>query len=115
MNNIPTYDIMPYLKRLTEALERLAPKDIDIGDLDTCDAYLWQADISTLLPVEHVNRIDLSLLLSLDQQRQQLYENSLNFSKSLPANNALLWGARGTGKSSLIKAIHGELAKEYSP
>jgi predicted AAA+ superfamily ATPase len=72
-------------------------------------AYVWHADPDHLQPVETVNRVDLSLLLGINRARDTLHANTVQFAKGLPANNALLWGARGMGKSSLVKAIHGEV------
>ena len=70
------------------------------------DAFVWQADRETLQPVPNVNRVDLDLLRGIDRQTDQLYANTERFARGLPANNALLWGARGMGKSSLVKAVH---------
>ena len=96
------------LGRIAAALERLAPAPAAAPDF-AATAYVWHADPDHLQPVETVNRVDLSLLLGINRARDTLYANTVQFAKGLPANNALLWGARGMGKSSLVKAIHGEV------
>ena len=93
------------LERIAVALERLAPPSKATPDLDTADAYIWHPD-GRLAPVPHVNRVEMSLLKGVDRVRDMLVENTERFAKGLPANNALLWGARGMGKSSLVKASH---------
>ncbi|MEQ8655036.1 MAG: ATP-binding protein [Kiloniellales bacterium] len=99
-------DLEPLLRRLTEAVERLAPPAVAPGKLDSADAYVWQADERSLLPVAKVNLVPLDLLRGLDRQVETLLDNTRRFARGLPANNALLWGARGMGKSSLVKASH---------
>jgi len=94
------------LIRVAEALERLRPPPARAPDWAAADAFVWHADPDRLAPVPRVNRIDLSLLLHIDRARDTLLANTRRFARGLPANNALLWGARGMGKSSLIKAIH---------
>ncbi|SMX32454.1 ATP-binding protein [Octadecabacter ascidiaceicola] len=96
------------LGRIAEALERLAPAPAAAPDF-TASAYVWHADPDSLQPVETVNRVDLSLLVGINRSRDTLHANTVQFAKGLPANNALLWGARGMGKSSLVKAIHGDV------
>ncbi len=96
----------PLLRRLTEALERLAPPAFSPSTLDLADAYIWQADEGRLQPVPKVNLVSLDLLCGLDRKVETLLENTRRFARGLPANNALLWGARGMGKSSLVKASH---------
>jgi predicted AAA+ superfamily ATPase len=98
-------------ERIAAALERLAPARSGAADFRKADAFVWHADGSGLEPVPKVNRVELSLLKSIDQVRDILLENTERFAKGFPANNALLWGARGMGKSSLVKAAHGEIAK----
>ncbi|MGB6350090.1 MAG: ATP-binding protein [Pseudolabrys sp.] len=93
------------LKRIAGALERLAPQRATLPDLSTADAFVWYPD-GRLAPVAHVNRVEMSLLKGIDRVRDVLVENTERFAKGLPANNALLWGARGMGKSSLVKATH---------
>lgn len=96
------------LGRIAAALERLAPAPAAAPNF-AATAYVWHADPDHLQPVETVNRVDLSLLLGINHARDTLHANTVQFAKGLPANNALLWGARGMGKSSLVKAIHGEV------
>jgi uncharacterized protein len=93
------------LQRIADALERIAPRARVLPDLDTADAFVWHPD-GTLTPVPRVNRVEMSLLKGVDRMRDVLLENTERFAKGLPANNALLWGARGMGKSSLVKAAH---------
>jgi hypothetical protein len=93
------------LKRIVEALERLAPPPQASEPL-TGDAFIWQAETHRLEAVTRVNRVDFDLLKGIERQATQLLDNTLRFARGLPANNALLWGARGTGKSSLVKAVH---------
>ena len=107
-------DVTGMLKRVAEALERLAPPPSPGATLSDADAFIWYADGERLEAVSKVNRIDLVLLKGIDRQADTLLENTRRFASGLPANNALLWGARGTGKSSLVKAIHAEV-NETSP
>jgi uncharacterized protein len=93
------------LARIADALERLAPRQPAKPDMTAADAYVWHPD-GNLAPVPHVNRVGMSLLKGIDRSRDTLVENTERFAKGLPANNALLWGARGMGKSSLVKAAH---------
>ena len=93
------------LERIANALERLAPQRAILPDLTTADAFIWHPD-GRLAPVPRVNRVEMSLLKGIDRVRDVLVENTERFAKGLPANNALLWGARGMGKSSLVKASH---------
>jgi len=97
------------LRRIAEALERLRPPPVALPDFAVTQALIWHADPDRLEPVARVNRIDLALLLAIDRARDILLANTLQFAAGLPANNALLWGARGMGKSSLVKAVHGEV------
>jgi len=94
------------LTRIADALERLAPRPNSNSDFDSADAFIWQAQGSRLVPVPRVNRVEMTLLKGIDRVRDTLMENTERFAKGLPANNALLWGARGMGKSSLVKASH---------
>ncbi len=94
------------LARIAAALERLSRPAAPDNDLGSAEAFVWHAESGWLEPVHDVNRIPLSLLKGIDRQRDSLMENTRRFAQGLPANNALLWGARGTGKSSLVKAVH---------
>ena len=100
-------DLLPLLRRIAGALDRLAPAAPPDIDLDAADAFVWHADRFWLEPVPRVNRIELGLLRGIDRVRDILLANTERFAAGLPANNVLLWGARGTGKSSLVKAVHG--------
>ncbi|WP_222877592.1 ATP-binding protein [Terrihabitans soli] len=94
------------LGRIAEALERLSPPSGAQADLSTADAFVWHAADRRLAPVARVNRVAITLLKGIDRNRDTLVANTERFAKGLPANNALLWGARGMGKSSLVKAVH---------
>ena len=97
------------LTRIADALDRLSPPAPRSAELSEADAFIWRADPPGLDPVHKVNRVDVSLLQGIAQQRDILIDNTQRFADGLPANNALLWGARGTGKSSLVKAVHAEI------
>ncbi len=97
------------LARIAAALERLAPPQEPLGDLDAAEAFVWHAGRSALVPVPRVNRVDIALLRGIERVRDILSDNTERFALGLPANNALLWGARGMGKSSLVKAVHADI------
>ncbi|QDY99213.1 ATP-binding protein [Nitratireductor mangrovi] len=97
------------LDRLIEAVSRLAPTPAPTPDFTSADCFVWQAETGTLAPVERVNRVDLSLIRGVDRVRDILVDNTHRFADGFPANNVLLWGARGMGKSSLVKAAHAEV------
>ena len=97
-------------ERIARAIERLGPSAPERPDFAGAAAFVWQAQTQAFLPVEQVNRVPLTLLKGIGQARDTLVENTRRFAAGLPANNALLWGARGMGKSSLVKAVHGEIA-----
>ncbi len=99
-------ELAAFLHRITDALERLAPPGRAAIDLDSADAFIWHADREWLEPVVEVNRVALGLLRGIDRVRDILLQNTDRFASGLPANNVLLWGARGTGKSALVKAAH---------
>ncbi|MEO5335584.1 MAG: ATP-binding protein [Magnetospirillum sp. WYHS-4] len=100
------------LARIAAALERLAPAAPPPADLEAADAFVWHGPEARLEPVASVNRVALDLLKGVEDQRAALLDNTRRFARGLPANNALLWGARGTGKSSLVKAVHARLNEE---
>jgi predicted AAA+ superfamily ATPase len=102
----PSEDIAVSLRRIAEALERLAPERQAFINFALADAFVWHAEGSYLSPVASVNRVEMGLLRGIDRVRDQLNDNTERFARGLPANNALLWGARGMGKSSLVKAAH---------
>jgi len=96
-------------ERIARAIERLGPGEPEEPDFAAGDAFVWQAETQGFLAVETVNRVPLSLLKGVDAARETLLANTQRFARGLPANNALLWGVRGMGKSSLVKAIHAEV------
>jgi predicted AAA+ superfamily ATPase len=97
------------LGRIADALERLAPAAPDAPDFSAADAFVWHPSGRRLASVKRVNRVDMALLKGIDRMRDILVENTDRFARGLPANNALLWGARGMGKSSLVKAVHASI------
>jgi len=106
------HPLQPLLTRIADALERLAPPAAKVNDLAAADAFVWHAEGDWLEPVPKVSRVDFSLLRGIERVRDILLENTERFAAGLPANNALLWGSRGMGKSSLVKAIHGKINAE---
>ncbi|WP_271167852.1 ATP-binding protein [Hansschlegelia plantiphila] len=94
------------LLRIAETLERMAPARPQSPDFEAADAFVWHAAEKRLAPVAKVSRVDMVLLKGIDRARDQLIDNTTRFAHGRPANNALLWGARGMGKSSLVKACH---------
>lgn len=100
------------LELIAAALERLVPAPPEIQDMSAADAFVWQDETKSLRPVARVSRVPLALLKGIDGVRDRLLENTRRFADGLPANNALLWGARGMGKSSLIKAVHAKILAE---
>ena len=103
------------LERIAAALDRMSPPPSDAPNFDAADAFVWHTDPDGLTPVPQVNRVALDLLIGVDRSRDTLLENTRQFARGLPANNALLWGARGMGKSSLVKAVHGAVNAEGLP
>ncbi|MBC7738708.1 MAG: ATP-binding protein [Candidatus Saccharibacteria bacterium] len=99
------------LIRIAQALERLAPAPLENPDL-TGEAFVWATSPDRLESVPHVARVDIGLLIGIDRSRDTLLTNTRHFATGLPANNALLWGARGMGKSSLVKAVHAQIRAE---
>ena len=101
----PAHPLLPLLTRIAEALERQAPPAPPAPDLAAADAFVWQpGPVPRLAPVRKVSAVDIVLLQGVEQQKKILLDNTLRFARGLPANNAMLWGARGMGKSSLVKA-----------
>ncbi|WP_282181314.1 ATP-binding protein [Aliiroseovarius marinus] len=103
------------MKRIAEALERMSPAPFEAPDFDSADAFVWHVSPDRLEPVQKVSRVALELLVGVNRSRDTLLENTLQFADGLPANNALLWGARGMGKSSLVKAVHAEVLNRGKP
>ncbi|WP_203074271.1 ATP-binding protein [Falsiroseomonas ponticola] len=105
--------LLPTLTRIAEALERLAPPPPPAPSLQGADAFVWHpGPPARLAPVPRVAAVDIALLQGVDRQKGIVLENTLRFARGLPANNAMLWGARGMGKSSLVKAAHGAANRE---
>jgi len=100
------------LERIAAALERMAPAPLAAPDFTVSDAFVWHIDPDRLEPVIRVNRVDMGLLVGIDRSRDTLMDNTRQFARGMPANNALLWGARGMGKSSLVKAVHAAVLSE---
>ena len=105
-------DLKATLSRIAEALDRLAPPAPPSADIEAAEAYVWHAAGHRLEAIPKVNRVNLDLLQGIDRQKETLLENTRRFAKGLPANNALLWGSRGAGKSSIVKAVHAQVNRE---
>jgi predicted AAA+ superfamily ATPase len=101
------------MDRIAQALERMAPAPVAAPDFASASAFVWHTAPDRLEPVATVSRVDIGLLVGVERSRDTLLQNSRQFAAGLPANNALLWGARGMGKSSLVKAVHGALHPEF--
>lgn len=101
------------LTRIAEALERMSPAPLAAPDFDVASAFVWHVGPERLEPVAEVSRVDLELLVGINRSRDTLLENTRRFAQGFAANNALLWGARGMGKSSLVKAVHGALVADH--
>jgi predicted AAA+ superfamily ATPase len=102
------------LLRIARALERIAPVRPPAPDFDAADAFVWHPVEGALSPVAKVNRVDIALLRGIDRVRDILRDNTERFARGFAANNALLWGARGMGKSSLVKAMHAEVNRRLA-
>ena len=98
-----------FLERIANALERIAPPEKKINNLDESEGFIYESKTGLIRPIDNINRVAIQLLQGIIPQKTLLLENTINFSNSLPANNALLWGSRGTGKSSLVKSVHAEV------
>lgn len=103
------------LDRIVLALERMSPAPLKAPDFADTEAFLWHTCPDQLEPIAKVSLVDLNLLVGIDRSRDTLLENTLRFAKGMPANNALLWGARGMGKSSLVKAVHADIVRQGLP
>ena len=106
--------ILAQLTRIADSLERLAPTEMVAPDINSGDAFIWEAETNRLRLIPKVNHVDMSILHGIDRVRDILFDNTMRFAKGLPANNALLWGARGMGKSSLVKAGHAQVNQEIT-
>ncbi len=108
MNDFKVEELLSEIKLLREAVQSLAPKNAKQNDLDSADCFVWSPEQLYLQPVAKPNRIEIALIKGVDHVRDILVENTERFAKALPANNTLLWGARGMGKSSLVKSVHAD-------
>ncbi|MET4129646.1 ATP-binding protein [Roseovarius sp. MBR-6] len=106
---------MDPIDRIAAALERMSPAPLTAPDFDGAEAFVWHVSPDRLEPVREVSRVDMGLLVGIDRARDTLLANTRQFARGLPANNALLWGARGMGKSSLVKAVHAAVLAEGLP
>jgi predicted AAA+ superfamily ATPase len=102
------------LRRIAEALERLSPPLPGAPDLAAGDAFIWHPAVPALVPVPRVSRVPLALLHGIEPQKALILENTRRFARFFPANNAMLWGARGMGKSSVVKAVHAAVNAEFA-
>ena len=100
------------MERIAQALERMSPAPLKAPNFETADAFVWHVAPDRLDPVPRVNKVDIALLVGIDRARDTLVANTAQFARGLPANNAQLWGARGMGKSSLVKAAHAAVRAE---
>jgi predicted AAA+ superfamily ATPase len=110
----PSDNSQDVLARIADALERLAPPAPADLALERADAFVWQADMKGLMPLASVSALPLDLLKGINRSRDTLLENTQRFADGVAANNALLWGARGQGKSSLVKAVHADINRGRS-
>ncbi|MBO1359679.1 ATP-binding protein [Acetobacter sacchari] len=106
-------DLLPTLERIAAALERMSPPPPSLDGLSTADAFVWRPESGKLDPVAHVAHVDIGLLRGVESQQTTLLENTRHFARGLSANNAMLWGSRGMGKSSLVKACHASVNAEF--
>lgn len=111
MDDLTASALLAEVKRLTEAVERLAGPAPAVNDWEAADCFVWAPARLHLQPVKRPNRVELDLIRGVDHVRDILHENTLRFAEGFPANNVLLWGARGMGKSSLVKAVHADIIK----
>ena len=102
------------LKRIADALERLIPSPINLKNLSSSNLFVWKTNPDQLINLENNNLLTLEMLIGINNNKKILYNNTLQFAKGFPANNVLLWGARGTGKSSLVKLIHNKISSDYN-
>ncbi|MEO3998977.1 ATP-binding protein [Mesorhizobium sp. CAU 1732] len=112
MTNFQSESLEQKLDRLIEAVSRLAPREPAAADINAADCFVWSAELGALEPVSRVNRVDIGLIRGVDRVRDILLDNTTRFADGLPANNTLLWGARGMGKSSLVKAVHATINRD---
>ncbi len=114
MTGSPIDTLNAHLERIAGLLEKLVPATAPAPDFDRADAFVFLAERSELQPVKRVNRVDIGLLKGVDRNRDMIVANTDRFARGLPANNVLLWGARGMGKSSLVKAAQAEVNRRLA-
>ena len=102
------------LKRIADALDRLIPSPINLQNLNSSNLFLWKTNPDQLIDLENSTLLTLEMLIGINHNKRVLYNNTLQFAKGFSANNVLLWGARGTGKSSLVKLIHNKISSDYN-
>ncbi len=102
------------LKRIADALERLIPPTINLKNLNSSNLFVWKTNPDQLIHLEKSNLLTLEMLIGINHNKKILYNNTLQFAKGFSANNVLLWGARGAGKSSLVKLIHNKISSDYN-
>ena len=101
------------MRRIADALDRMSPPPAPVPDLGVADAFVWHVGPDRLEPVARVSRVPIGLLVGIDRSRDTLLANTMQFARGDAANNVLLWGARGMGKSSLVKSAHAEAAHAH--
>ena len=102
------------LKRIADALDRLIPSPINLQNLNSSNLFIWKTNPDQLIDLENSTLLTLEMLIGINHNKKVLYNNTLQFAKGFSANNVLLWGARGTGKSSLVKLIHNKISSDYN-
>ncbi len=102
------------LKRIADALDRLIPSPINLKNLNSSNLFVWKTNPDQLIDLENSSLLTLEMLIGINHNKKVLYNNTLQFAKGFSANNVLLWGARGTGKSSLVKLIHNKISSDYN-
>ena len=102
------------LKRIADALDRLIPSPINLQNLNSSNLFIWKTNPDQLIGLENSSLLTLEMLIGINHNKKVLYNNTLQFAKGFSANNVLLWGARGTGKSSLVKLIHNKISSDYN-
>ena len=102
------------LKRIADALDRLIPSPINLQNLNSSYLFVWKTNPDQLIDLENSSLLTLEMLIGINNNKKVLYNNTLQFAKGFSANNVLLWGARGTGKSSLVKLIHNKISSDYN-
>ncbi len=102
------------LKRIADALDRLIPSPINLQNLNSSNLFIWKTNPDQLIDLDNSSLLTLEMLIGINHNKKVLYDNTLQFAKGFSANNVLLWGARGTGKSSLVKLIHNKISSDYN-